>query len=144
MLRDFAIRDGIYLEQAPHELDLHNNFVLHRVEYCMGERRLTLDWRASTGDWVPAGTPPAVSVDFLEVSDFRFFPRDSRFPPTEDDCVDEWGYWTEEEWANGQVVSFEPDERLPDPRWLMGIQMMSGTIIAVQAASAHARISLNS
>jgi hypothetical protein len=37
MNRDFEIRQGIYLVQPPHELDLHNNFdfvgleILHRA-----------------------------------------------------------------------------------------------------------------
>jgi hypothetical protein len=33
MLRDFEIKDGVYLSQSPHELDLHNNFDFCGLHY---------------------------------------------------------------------------------------------------------------
>lgn len=138
MQRDFEIKDGIYLAQPPHELDLHNNFDFCGLDYSVEHRTLLLHWRRSTGDWVAGGTPASVSMEFREVSEFRFLPRDAELPFTEDDCVSTWGYWTNEEWADG-VIMIDPTQT-PDPRWLTGIHFMSGATIAVQAVSAHARI----
>jgi len=138
MCRDFEIKDGIYLAQSPHELDLHNDFDFQDVRYSVENRTLLLRWRRSKGDWVAIGVPASVSVEFREVSEFRFLPRDAKLPFTEDDCVNTFGYWTDDEWADGV---FEPDPtQTPDPRWLTAIDFMSGAIIAVQAASAYARI----
>lgn len=138
MRRDFEIKDGIYLSQPPHELDLHNNFDFCGLYYSTEDRTLSLHWRRSTGDWVAAGTPASVSVEFQEVSEFRFLPRDAERPFTEDDCVSTFGYWTDEGWADGV---FMPDPtQAPDPRWLTAIHFMSGATIAVQASSAQARI----
>ena len=138
MQRDFEIKGGICLSQPPHELDLHNNFDFCGLDYSVEHRTLSLHWRRSTGGWVAGGTPASVSVEFREVSEFRFLPRDAELPFTEDDCVSTWGYWTDEEWADG-VIMTDPTQT-PDPRWLTGIHFMSGATIAVQAVSAHARI----
>jgi hypothetical protein len=138
MRRDFEIMGGIYLVQHPHELDLHNNFDFQGLDYSVQDRTVLLHWRRSPGDWVADDTPASVTVEFREVSEFRFLPRDAELPFTEDDCVSEWGYWTDEEWAKG-VVMIDPAPA-PDPRWLTGIHFMSGATIVVQASSAHARI----
>jgi hypothetical protein len=138
MRRDFEIRSGIYLVQPPYELDLHNNFDFCGLHYSIEGRTLSLEWRRSNGDWVAAGTPPSVTVEFREVSEFRFLPRDAKVPFTEDDCVSTFGYLTDEPWADG-VIMTSPDQK-PDPGWLTGIQFMSGATIGVQAVSAHARI----
>src|SRR5262249_45381253 len=68
MHRDFDIRDGIYLCQPPHELDLHNNFDFCGLHYSIGERFLSLHWRRSNGGWVPAGTPHPPWTSSLERS----------------------------------------------------------------------------
>ena len=138
MHRDFDIRDGIYLCQPPHELDLHNNFDFCGLHYSIGERFLSLHWRRSNGGWVPAGTPSSVDIEFREVSEFRFLPRDAELPFTEDDCVSTFGYWTDEPWADGVIMTGLGQK--PDPRWLTAIQFMSGATICVQAVSAHGRI----
>lgn len=138
MRRDFSIASGIYLIQHPHELDLHNDFDFTGLHYSIDERTLLLCWRRSLGEWVSSSVPPAVSIEFREVSEFRFFPRDERLPFTEDDCVSSFGYWTDEEWAHGVIVT-EPSQT-PDPSWLTGISFMSGAVIAVQAASAYVQI----
>jgi hypothetical protein len=139
MQRDFEIKNGIYLSQPPHELDLHNNFDFCGLDYSIEHRTLSLHWRRSTGDWVAAGTPASVSVEFREVSEFRFLPRGEELPFTEDDCVSEFGYWTDEDWARHEVFMPDPT-RSPDPAWLTAIHFMSGATIAVQSSSAHARI----
>ena len=138
MSRNFEIKDGIYLLQPPHELDLHNNFDFCGLHYSIEDRTLSLRWRRSTGDWVAAGTPASVGVEFREVSDFRFLPRDAKLPFTDDDCLGTWGYWTDEEWADGAVMTVPI--QTPDTRWFTGIQFMSGATIVVQASSACARI----
>jgi hypothetical protein len=138
MRRDFEIKEGIYLSLPPHELDLHNNFDLCGFHYSVEHRTLSLHWRRSTGDWVADGTPASVSVEFREVSEFRFLPRDAELPFSEDDCVSTWGYWTDEAWADG--VFMPNPTKTPDPRWLTGIHFMSGATIVVQAVSAHAQI----
>ena len=138
MRRDFEIKDGIFLSQPPYELDLHNDFDFCGLHYSIEDRTLSLHWRRSNGEWVAAGTSASVGVEFREVSEFRFFPRDAELPFTEDDCVSTFGYWTDEAWADGVI---EPDPtQTPDSRWLTAIHFMSGATIAVQASSAHARI----
>ena len=138
MHRDFEITGGIYLSQPPHELDLHNGFDFHAVHYSVADRILSVQWRRSSGDWVSPGTPAAVCVEFCEVSEFRFLPRDPAMPFTEDDCVSTFGYWPDEDWADG-VLIVDPSQT-PEPHWLTAISFMSGATILVQAASAHARI----
>ena len=138
MHRDFEITCGIYLSQPPHTLDLHNNFDFCGFCYSIEDRTLSLQWKRSKRDGIPVGIPASVCVEFREVSEFRFLPRDAKFPFTEDDCVSTFGCWTDEEWADGVIV-VDPSQT-PDPRWLTAIDFMSGAVIAVQAASAHAQI----
>ena len=138
MKRNFDIVDGIYLVQRPYELDLHNNFNFTGLHYSVKDRTILLIWRRSDGEWIAHGTPESVNLEFRHVSEFRFLPRSAEFPFTEDDCVNSFGYWTDEDWADGVIV-IEPGQS-PEPTWLMAIDFMSGAVIAVQAASAHARI----
>jgi hypothetical protein len=138
MNRDFEIKDGVDLLQPPYELDLHNSFDFCGLRYSVENRTLSLHWQRSAGNWVAAGTPASVIVEFREVSEFRFLPRDAQIPFTEDDCVSAWGYWTDEKWADGVIMT--GPAQTPDPRWLTGIHFMSGATIAVQASSAHATI----
>lgn len=135
---DFDIKDGIYLCQKEHELDLHNNFDFRSLAYSIPDRRILLEWSRSGGAWVPPATPASVSIEFRGVSEFRFVPRNADLPFTEDDCLDTFGYWTDEVWADG-VFLIGPGQQ-PDPEWLTALQFMSGAVVAVQAVSAHARI----
>jgi hypothetical protein len=138
MRRDFEIINGIYLSQPPHVLDLHNDFDFHDLRYSIRDRILSLHWRRSNRKSVPANTPASVCVAFREVSEFRFHPRDPKQPFTEDDCMNTFGFWTDEDWADGVIV---PDRnQTPEPSWLTAVDFMSGAIILVQTASAHARI----
>ena len=138
MKRDYEIVDGIYLVQSKHELDLHNNFDFLGLNYSVENRILLLYWRRSGGEWVASGTPELVNVEFREVSEFRFMSRDSELPFTDDDCVNSFGYWVDEDWAEG-VIMVEPGQ-IPEPSWLAAIDFMSGAVIAVQASSTHAQI----
>lgn len=139
MHRDFEITSGIYLSQGSHELDLHNDFDFQAVQYCVTNRTLSVHWRRSSGEWVASGTPAAVCVEFREVSEFRFLPRDPEMPFTEDDCVSTFGYWTDEAWAGNGVLVVDPSQT-PGSSWLTAIGFMSGARILVQAGSAHALV----
>jgi hypothetical protein len=138
MHRDFEIKNGIYLVQQPHQRDLHNDFDFQGLHYSIEDRTLLLQWRRSRGEWVASGAPTSLCIEFREVNEFRFQPRDSELPFTEDDCVSAFGYWTDEDWADG-VIPADPT-LTPEASWLTAIDFMSGAVIAVQAASAHARI----
>lgn len=138
MKRDFEIVHGIYLVQSVHELDLHNNFDFKNLSYSVEERKLVLKWERSGGDWVSPDKPEAVSIEFIEVSEFFFSPRDSKVPFTEDNCVNSIGYWVDEDWAEG-VITVEPNQKA-EPNWLTAIEFMSGAVVAVQAESANAKV----
>jgi hypothetical protein len=138
MKRDFEIVDGIYLVQERLELDLHNNFDFKGLHYAVEERRLVLTWQRSKGDWVGSDAPSALIIEFKEVSEFRFMPRDPEIPFTEDDCVSSFGYWVDEDWAAGVIV-VEGNQKT-EPQWLTAIDFMSGAVLAVQAESASAKV----
>lgn len=138
MNRNFEIVDGIYLVQESHELDLHNNFDFKGLDYSVEERSLALRWRRSNGDWVSSGTPKALTVEFKGVSEFRFMPRDSEMPFTEDDCINSFGYWVDDDWAEG-VITLALNQKA-EPHWLTAIDFMSGAILVVQAESADANV----
>lgn len=135
---DFTISLGIHLVQNPYALDLHNNFNFTGLQYSVEKRTLTLHWRRSDGEWVSSDTPASLLVTFREVSEFRYLPRDGEMPFTEDDCLSSFGYWTDEDWADGVIIV--DSNQAPDPKWLTAIDFMSGSVIAVQAESAHAEI----
>ena len=138
---DFGIESGIYLVQPPHKLDLQSDFDFCGLDYSIENRTLTLRWRRTTGDGAAGNTPASIRLEFREVTEFRFMPRDAELPFSEDTCVHAFGYWTDELWTKGQVfTAVRPETGLPDPDWLTAISFMSGAIIAIQAASAHARI----
>ena len=138
MNRNFEIVDGIYLVQESYELDLHNNFDIKNLDYSVEERKLTLNWQRSKIDWVGSDTPQKGSVEFINVSEFRFLPRDMEVPYTEDDCLNSFGYWVDEDWAEGVIV-VEPNQK-EEPQWLTAIDFMSGAVLAVQAESADAKV----
>ena len=49
MHRDFEIKNGIYLVQQPHQLDLDNDFDFQGLHYSIKDRTLLLHWRRSRG-----------------------------------------------------------------------------------------------
>jgi len=65
-------------------------------------------------------------------------PRDSEVPYAEDDCLNSFGYWVDEDWAEGVIV-VEPNQKA-EPQWLTSIDFMSGAVLAVQAESADAKV----
>ena len=119
MNTNFIIKDGIYLVQPPHELDLHNNFDFTGFNYSIEKRTLVLDWKRSSGDWITQDTPEFLTIEFNEVSEFRFLPRDSEKPFTEDDCLSDFGYWTDEDWSDG-VFTINENQK-PEEDWLTAL-----------------------
>lgn len=138
MKRNFEILNGIYLLQNDYELDLHNDFDFVDLQYSVKERRLYLSWHRSKGDWVGTNTPSALTIEFLQTSEFRFMPRDAEIPFSDDSCLNSFGYWVDEDWAEG-VITVEPSQKA-EPHWLTAIDFMSGAVLAVQAVSANATI----
>jgi hypothetical protein len=136
MEEHFKLKDSIYLVADGHELDLHNNFDFQGVDYAIQNRTVRLQWRKGLGEWVPKDDPSEVSLTYADVSRFEFHPRDPGMPFTEDDCLSDAGYWTDDDWADG-VFTTEGD---PEPKWLRAFQFQSGAIILIHAAEAHATI----
>jgi hypothetical protein len=134
MEMDFAFKDGIYLVKDKNEVDLHNNFDFQEVVYNVCDRHVTLKWSRSKGEWVSKETPSSIWIEFSDVTEYRFFPRDPELPFTEDDCLSEAGYWANEDWCDGVFMADDTPER----DWLTAFGFMSGAIIAVQASRATA------
>lgn len=140
MYCDFEIHEGIYLVKTPYELDLHNCFDFKELHYSVKDQALSLNWQRSEGEWVAPDTPKSVNLEFREVTEFRFLPRDVELPFTEDNCVNTFGYLTDEDLEGGVFLITRGQN--PEPNWLTAIEFMSGAVIAVQAASAHAQVEL--
>jgi hypothetical protein len=79
-----------------------------------------------------------VTIEFNEVGEFRFMPRDSELPFTVDDCISLFGYWVDEDWVEG-VIMVTPHQKV-EPHWLNAMEFMSGAVIDIQAESANAKI----
>ena len=68
-------------------LDLHNCFDWQSITYLSEERRITMSWIRSTGDWVRPDLPPALALEFRGVSRFTACPRDTDLSYNEDSCL---------------------------------------------------------
>ena len=97
MIEDFTIKNSIYLVSGEYSLDLHINYDFSEVVYSIAERRVTLTWHRSDGDWVQLTDPSRVELVFLGVTRFQVVPRDPEMPFTEDRCLWTAGYWIDEE-----------------------------------------------
>lgn len=139
MHRDFKIKMGIYLVQSPHELDIHNWYDFQELRYSVAERTCSFMWRRSDRDGIPSSLPTAATIEFRGVTELRFQPCDPERPFTEDDCVRNFGYWSDEDWAEGSVMICDGSSMI-DTQSLNAIEFMSGAIVIVQADSAHATI----
>lgn len=139
MQRDFTIKMGIYIVQPPHELDIHNFYDFQELRYSVAERTCSFLWRRSVRDGVPSSLPASATIEFRGVTEFRFQPRDPKMPFTEDNCVGNFGYWTDEDWAKGSVMICH-DPQTIGTQYINAIEFMSGAIVIVQADSAHATI----
>ncbi|HRY50573.1 MAG TPA: hypothetical protein P5186_21185 [Candidatus Paceibacterota bacterium] len=139
MHRDFKIKRGIYLVQPPHELDIHNFYDFQELRYSVAERTCSFLWRRSKRNGVPASLPASATIEFRGVTEFRFRPREPKMPFSEDDCVRNFGYWTDENWAEDSVMICN-DPQTSHTECLNAIDFMSGALVIVQADSAHATI----
>ncbi len=142
MNSNFKIVLGIYLKHGDFELDLHNTYDFEEVVYSIVDRRVTLRWRRSRREGMDQTLPAALRVDFEEVSEFRFFPRDAEMPFTEDDCLSNFGFWTEEEWCGDGVMIMDA-EPLTDGL-MTALDFQSGAMIALRAERAMATILVDS
>jgi len=138
MKRNYKINQSIYIEDDSGEYDLHNDYDFKGLHYSIEGRILVLKWSRTGGEWVNQDMPMALSIKFSGVSEFRFMPRDKDIPFTEDDCLNSFGYWVDEDWAEG-VITIN-DNQAPEPEWLTGIDFMSGAVIAIQAEQANLEI----
>jgi hypothetical protein len=138
---DFSLEAGIYLVQSPHRLDLHNDFDFRGVEYSVASRRVRLEWQRGAGEWIAAGTPAAVGIEFRDVSRFQFQARDPGMPFTEDDCLASAGWWVDEEWCTGAMI-LDPGVA-PEPDWSFAFEFQSGAIVTVAASTASAFVRMH-
>jgi hypothetical protein len=136
MKEHFTFDSGIYLVANGHELDLHNNYDFQGVDYSISDRSVILRWHRGDGDWLPKESPFKVELRYDGVERFEFQRRSPEIPFTEDDCLANSGYWTDEDWASGAFVEWA----VPEPDWLRAFQFHSGAVILVQAREAHATI----
>ena len=136
MIEDFTIKDAIYLVSGEDTLDLHNDYDITEITYSIAERRATLTWVRSSGDWVPATEPLQLQLEFHGVSCFRFMPRDPQIPFTEDNCLSSAGYWTDEDWCDGVMIC----KADPETDWLRAFHFQSGATVAIAADEAKAII----
>lgn len=136
MIEDFTIKDAIYLVSGEDTLDLHNNYDFTEITYSVAQRRATLTWVRSGGDWVPATEPLELQLEFHGVSRFRYMPRDPEMPFTEDNCLSSAGYWTDEDWCDGVMIC----EADPETEWLRAFHFQSGATVAIAADEARAII----
>ena len=136
MIEDFTIKDAIYLVSGEDTLDLHNNYGFTDITYSVTERRATLTWVRSSGDWIPATEPLQLQLEFHGVSCFRFMTRDPEMPFTEDNCLSSAGYWTDEDWCDGVMIC----EADPATEWLRAFHFQSGATVAIAADEAKAII----
>jgi hypothetical protein len=136
MIEDFRIKDTTCIVRDEYCLDLHNNYDFLEVFYSIAERRVTLTWHRSEGDWVPLTDPSQVDLVFLGVTRFHFVQRDPEMPFTEDRCLWTVGYWIDEEWCDGVMIC----EADPESHWLRAFSFHSGAIVAIAAEEAKAII----
>ena len=136
MIEDYTIKDGIYLVSDEDTLDLHNNYDFTGITYSVAERRATLTWVRSSGDWVPATEPLRLQLEFHGVSCFRFIPRDPGIPVTEDKCRSSAGYWKDEDWCDGVMIC----KANSDSDWLRAFHFQSGATVTIAADETKAII----
>ena len=105
MEEHFTFGSDIYRVADGDELDLHNNYDFQGVDYSIRDRSVTLRWHRGEGDWVPKQSPAEVELKYDGVERFEFHRRDPEMPFTEDDCLANSGYWTDEDWGDGVFVT---------------------------------------
>ncbi|MCP5537273.1 MAG: hypothetical protein H7A51_13715 [Akkermansiaceae bacterium] len=136
MKEHFSLKDSIYLVIGELTLDLHNNYNFSEIEYSVQNRSVRLKWSRGDGDWVDITHPKGVELIYSEVHRYEFHRRDPEMPFTEDDCLADAGFWSDDDWADGVfTISGEPE-----PNWLRAFEFQSGAIILIHAKEAKAII----
>ncbi len=131
-LRNFVIESEVEITADDRWLDLHNNYNFVSLDYNVFERKLTLTWIRSKGDWVDKSLPLGVELAMEDVYHFEASPRDSEMPFTEDDCLEAFLSITKGE--DGQ--NYFMDETTPSTGCLFGLSFQSGLVLAVGAEEA--------
>lgn len=134
MIFNFHIVDDIYIVQGDYELDVHNNFDAKCLNYSLERKLLLLNWERSKGDWVSPNLPKVFSIEYRNVTEFRFIPRDPEIPFSNDDCLSHFGYWSDDNGLNDVFVL--PNKTKPKPNYIPALSFESGAIVVVRAEEA--------
>lgn len=116
--------------------DLHNCYDFRSLSYDVDARIVTLEWIVSVADYVPEGSPGAITVIMSDVSSFIATPRDPNIGYSEDDCLN-----------TSMIVNDDMIQAfgiggggitLHEPHFML--EFMSGFVLMVRAAEVHCRI----
>lgn len=124
---NFTWSGSIYLCAGSCDLDLHNDYDFVGYSYDVSRRFLSMRWQLGMGEWVDAALPEQVILNIFDVDYFRFGPRDSDIPFTEDACLASFGYASDDAWANGHFWTDGP----VDPNWRWSFEFQSGADIVI-------------
>jgi hypothetical protein len=133
---NFSWSESIYLKYDSREYDLHNDFDFVGINYIIETQSATLKWKRGTGNWVNQNQPKFIVLSISNVSQFEFKPRDPEMPFTEDDCLESFGFLSNDDWCDGQFWVDNP----PDENWLWSFAFQSGAEIIIRAKSALVQI----
>ncbi|NMR28062.1 hypothetical protein HH219_21505 [Pseudoalteromonas sp. NEC-BIFX-2020_015] len=133
---NFSWSESIYLKYDSIEYDLHNDFDFIEINYIIETQSVTLKWKRGTGNWVNQNQPDLIVLNISNVSQFEFKPRDSEMPFTEDDCLESFGFISDDDWCDGQFWA----DKIPDESWLWSFIFQSGAEIIIGAKSAIVQI----
>jgi len=133
---NFSWSESIYLKDDSIEYDLHNDFDFIEINYIIETQSVTLKWKRGTGNWVNQNQPDLIVLIISNVSQFEFKPRDSEMPFTEDDCLESFGFISDDDWCDGQFWV----DKTPDDDWLWSFVFQSGAEIIIGAKSAIVQI----
>ena len=118
-------------------LDLHNCFDFVSFQHDVRKRELTLIWRKGTGDWVDASLPGHLTICFYDVFHLAVRPRDAQMPFSEDDCLEDFGFYESGKTDKGPFFGVSEI----DPNWLWSFAFQSRAEIVVGAQLAAATLS---
>ncbi len=120
-------------------MDLHNDFSFDGFSYNPLARTLNLGWTRLQEEWVENNVPKSLHIEFTNVCELAFDPRDTDMPFSEDDCVS-WfclsDYVSIGEDTEGLKQYWEDDAK---PHILV-IGFQSGSTLRICAETAKAEI----
>lgn len=136
---NFSWSDCIHIAVKDATLDLHNAFGFLSFEYNVANRTASLSWRRRSREGVDPDLPRGIRIDFFDVDYLKVEPRDPDVPFSEDDCLDSFGYDSDEGWTDGQFWVDGPAE----PAWRWSFVFRSGAEIVIGGARATLTIEAN-